>query len=255
MTLHQSDGVVFGPKGRELRRSQASQTVSRSTCRARGTAGSALIAPRRRGRRDWTYTNDEDHPVIPTIDKKDAGKNDVQVVGLSGIPQQLAGLGMQHLTGRPQQIQGVLTDTGQASPSASSRRRDEKCVRSSGTGILLIRLLNLANRSTQRAQHRMVMSSRARKPTSGTAVGRVDVEQALALPSAVVGLGLGREIAERARHAWYAAAACARVGVGSANEHAAGEPVHVGVSGCTRRGLLTGQGQAPCLETGAERFG
>ena len=33
-----------------------------------------------------------------------AGEDEVQVVGVTGVPQQLAGLGMQHLTGRPQQV-------------------------------------------------------------------------------------------------------------------------------------------------------
>ena len=73
------------------------------------------------------FLDHEDHPVIPAIDKKDAAReNEVEVVGVTGVPQQLAGLGMQHLTGRPQQVEGVRLNTGQAGPSPPPRRRDEK---------------------------------------------------------------------------------------------------------------------------------
>ncbi len=43
--------------------------------------------------------------------KQDAtGEDEVQVVGVTGVPQELAGLGVQHLTGRPQQLQGGLAE-------------------------------------------------------------------------------------------------------------------------------------------------
>ena len=49
--------------------------------------------------------DDKDHPVVPAVQEKHAaGEDEVQVVGVTGVPQQLAGLGMQHLTGRPQQV-------------------------------------------------------------------------------------------------------------------------------------------------------
>ncbi len=57
------------------------------------------------------FLDDEHHPVIPAIDKKHAAsENQVQVIRVTGIPQQLAGLGMQHFTGRSQQVQGVLAE-------------------------------------------------------------------------------------------------------------------------------------------------
>ena len=53
--------------------------------------------------------DDEDDPVVPTVHEQyAAGEDEVEVVGVTGVPQQLARLGMEHLTGRPQQVQGVL---------------------------------------------------------------------------------------------------------------------------------------------------
>jgi hypothetical protein len=57
------------------------------------------------------FPDDKDHPVVPAVQQKHAaGEDKVQVVGITGVPQQLARLGMQHLTGRPQQVQSVLAE-------------------------------------------------------------------------------------------------------------------------------------------------
>jgi hypothetical protein len=42
--------------------------------------------------------DDEDDPVVPAVDELDpAAEDEVEVVGVPGVPQQLARLGMQHL--------------------------------------------------------------------------------------------------------------------------------------------------------------
>ena len=57
------------------------------------------------------FLDHEDDAVVPAVEKQDAtGEDEVQVVGVTGVPQQLAGLGVKHLTGRPQQLQGGLAE-------------------------------------------------------------------------------------------------------------------------------------------------
>ena len=50
-------------------------------------------------------------PVVPAVEEEDAaGEDEIQVVGVTGVPEQLAGLGLQHVAGRPKQLQGVLAE-------------------------------------------------------------------------------------------------------------------------------------------------
>jgi hypothetical protein len=49
----------------------------------------------------------------------------VQVVGLTGVPQQIAGLGMQHLAGRPQQVHRALAEHRKGQRIDIVLRRDE----------------------------------------------------------------------------------------------------------------------------------
>jgi hypothetical protein len=45
----------------------------------------------------------EDNPAVPAVHQEHAtGQHEVQIGGITGVPQQLVRLGVQHLTGRPQ---------------------------------------------------------------------------------------------------------------------------------------------------------
>ena len=57
------------------------------------------------------FLDHEDDAVVAAVEEKDSAREDEgQVVGVTSVPQQLAGLGMQHLAGRPQQVQDVLAE-------------------------------------------------------------------------------------------------------------------------------------------------
>ena len=68
----------------------------------------------------------EDDAIVATVDEQDtAGQDEVQVVGVAGLPQHLTGLGPQHLTGRPKQLNACSLKTGHARASTPSCRADE----------------------------------------------------------------------------------------------------------------------------------
>jgi len=58
-------------------------------------------------------------------EKYAAGKDEIQVVGVACVPQQLAGYGMQNLTGRRSSSRARSLNAGKANASTSSTRRDE----------------------------------------------------------------------------------------------------------------------------------
>jgi hypothetical protein len=64
----------------------------------------------------------EDDSVVAAVDEKDAaGQYQIQVVRVTGIPQDLARIRVKHLPGRPQQRQHVLAEYGHAKASIPSR--------------------------------------------------------------------------------------------------------------------------------------
>jgi hypothetical protein len=68
----------------------------------------------------------EDDAVVPAVEEKDAAREDeVQVIRVTGVPQQLAGLRVQDLTGRLQHVQCLLAEhrPGQGLNTVVSVRR------------------------------------------------------------------------------------------------------------------------------------